>query len=109
VPLDQPNKAPSDPLDGLLAGFMLGVLPNGRLFTTPESAQDQVFILCSGHLRVHLTGKKHEPTWRFLEAHDINTTHAPTFVELVTPTVLWVTETRPCPQDVQRSVGHAVD
>jgi len=80
--------------DSLLAGFELRELPKNHLLSTPDSPRDQVFIVRSGRLRVYLAGENRELSLSFLEAGDIYTTHTPTYVQAVAPTVLWVMDTQ---------------
>ncbi|MDR3394343.1 MAG: Crp/Fnr family transcriptional regulator [Parasulfuritortus sp.] len=82
---DQPN--------GLLTGFQPLDLAKGQLLSTPNDPQDQVFVVRSGRLRVYLAGENRELSLSYLEAGDIYTTHTPTYVEAVAPTLLWVMDT----------------
>lgn len=68
-------------------------LPAGYLVATPDHAQDQVFMVESGRLRVYLAGESRALTLSYLEPGDIYTTHTPTYIETVSPTVLRVVET----------------
>lgn len=79
--------------DGLLAGFQPLELAKGQLLSAPDSALDQVFVVRSGRLRVYLAGQNRELSLSYLEAGDIYTTHTPTYVEAVAPTVLWAMDT----------------
>lgn len=79
---------------GILAGFALRQLPKGYLLSGPNCAEDLVFIVQSGRLKVYLSGENRELSLSFLEAGDIYTTHTPTYVRSVSPTVIWVMETR---------------
>lgn len=78
----------------LLAGFVLRELPKGYLLSGPGGQQDQVFIVRSGRLRVYLAGGNRELSLGFLETGDIYTTHTPTYIQTVTPTAIWMAETR---------------
>lgn len=91
--IDLAALARSDPPDGLLAGFQPLELAKGQLLSTPNSALDQVFVVRSGRLRVYLAGENRELSLSYLEAGDIYTTHTPTYVEAVAPTLLWVMDT----------------
>jgi CRP-like cAMP-binding protein len=82
------------PSEAMLAGFALRRLNKGQLLCTPQDARDEVFILRSGRLRVYLAGENRELSLSFLEPGDIYTTHTPTYVSAVTPSEIWVTETR---------------
>jgi CRP-like cAMP-binding protein len=75
-------------------GFIVRKLAKGHLLSTPESPCDQVFIVRSGRLRVYLAGTHRELSLSFLEAGDIYSTHTPTYVRAVAPTVLWIADTR---------------
>lgn len=77
----------------LLDGFVRRKLPAGYLLATPQAAQDRVFIVDSGRLRVYLAGETRSLTLSFLEAGDIYTTHTPTYVASVSESVLWEMET----------------
>jgi CRP-like cAMP-binding protein len=84
----------SDGLDEtLLEGFQRREFDGGYLLATPQVLQDQVFIVDQGRLRVYLMGENRTLTLSFLEPGDIFTTHTPTFIETVSPSVLWVMET----------------
>lgn len=80
--------------EGILAGFSLRELPKGYLLSTPGSPRDQVFIVRSGRLRVYLAGESRALSLGFLESGDIYSTHTPTYVEAVTPTAIWLMDTR---------------
>lgn len=88
--LDQATIAHAQQPDGLLTGFELRELPKGYLLSTPNIAQDYVFIVHSGRLRVYLAGENRELSLSFLEAGDIYTSHTPTYIQSVEPTSLWV-------------------
>jgi CRP-like cAMP-binding protein len=76
-----------------LSGFQRRELSKGQLLSTPDSPRDQVFIVDSGRLRVYLAGENRELSLAFLEAGDIYSTHTPTYVHAVAPTVLWTIDT----------------
>lgn len=78
---------------GLPGGFEQRELGKGGLLSTPSAANNQVFIVHSGRLRVYLAGENRELTLTFLEAGDIYTTHTPTYVEAVAPSTLWLIDT----------------
>jgi CRP-like cAMP-binding protein len=75
------------------AGFARRALDKGALLSTPAAPSNQVFVVHGGRLRVYLAGENRELTLSFLEAGDIYTTHTPTYVEAVAPSVLWVIDT----------------
>lgn len=75
-------------------GFVERVLPKGHLLSWPGGEINQVFIVRAGRLKVYLAGENRELSLGFLEAGDIYTTHTPTYVRTVAPTVLWLTDTR---------------
>jgi len=77
----------------LLDGFSRKELPAGFLLATPGDTRDQVFVVESGRLRVYLSGETRSLTLSFLEPGDIYTTHTPTYIETVAPTVLRVMDT----------------
>ena len=65
----------------LLDGFERRKVPQDYLLATPEQAEDYVFMVKSGRLRVYLQGESRTLTLSFLEPGDIYTTHTPTYVE----------------------------
>lgn len=77
----------------LLDGFCRRQLPAGFLLAAPGDSRDQVFVVESGRLRVYLSNENRSLTLSFLEPGDIYTTHTPTYVEAVAPTVLHVIDT----------------
>jgi CRP-like cAMP-binding protein len=79
--------------DVLLDGFCRKEVSAGFLLATPGDTRDQVFVVESGRLRVYLAGENRSLTLSFLEPGDIYTTHTPTYIEAVAPTVLRVMET----------------
>lgn len=79
--------------DLLIDGFTRQSLPAGCLLATPGDARDQVLVVESGRLRVYLAGENRSLTLSFLEPGDIYTTHTPTYIESVVPTVIRVMET----------------
>ncbi len=68
-------------------------LPAGYLVATPNHTENQVFMVESGRLRVSLSGQSRALTLSYLEPGDIYTTHTPTYIETVSPTVLRMVET----------------
>lgn len=78
---------------GLQGGCEQRVFAKGALLSTPTEANNQVFMVQSGRLRVYLAGENRELTLAFLEAGDIYATHSPTYVEAVAPSTLWLMET----------------
>jgi CRP-like cAMP-binding protein len=74
-------------------GFRRRELPPGYLLATPADPRDEVFLVESGRLRVYLAGQNRSLTLSFLEVGDIYTTHTPTYIETVEPTVLRVEDT----------------
>lgn len=78
---------------GLLEGFERRELAKGCLFATPGEARNRVFIVDAGRLRVYLAGENRELSLSFLEPGDIYTTHTPTYVEAVAPSVVWLMDT----------------
>src|SRR5574343_43230 len=79
---------------GLLDGFSLRNLAKGCLLSTPADPRNQVLMVHTGRLRVYLAGDNRELNLSFLEPGDIYTTHTPTYVEAVTPSSVWLIETR---------------
>jgi len=79
--------------DYLLAGFERRQLAKGFLLATPGSGRDQVFVVHSGRLRVYLVGESRELSLSFLEPGDIYTTHTPTYVEAVAPSMIFLINT----------------
>jgi CRP/FNR family transcriptional regulator, carbon monoxide oxidation system transcription regulator len=79
--------------DALLAGFCLRRLPPGYLLSDPAAAEDQVFIVRSGRLKVSIVGENRELSLSFLEAGDIYTTHTPTYVRAVVASEIWTIDT----------------
>ena len=77
----------------LLDQFERRDLPKGYLLSTPDNPSNQVFLVQSGRLRVYLAGENRELILSFLEDGDLFSTHTPTYVETVAPTVLGVMET----------------
>lgn len=65
----------------LLDGFEHRKIPDGCLLATPGQADDFVFVVKSGRLRVYLQGESRLLTLSFLEPGDIYTSHTPTYVE----------------------------
>jgi len=77
----------------MLAGFARQELARGALFATPADPRNQVFSVEHGRLRVYLAGESRDLSLSFLEPGDIYTTHTPTYVEAVAPTVVWLIDT----------------
>lgn len=92
-PLDLADLATSDGTAGILADFQPRELAKGQLLSTPAAEEDFVFVVKSGRLRVYLSGENRELSLSYLEAGDIYTTHTPTYVEAVSPTVILVMDT----------------
>ncbi|AQR66243.1 Crp/Fnr family transcriptional regulator [Aquaspirillum sp. LM1] len=90
---DLATLAQSDQPAGWLTGFVARDYPKGYLLASPGERRDQVFVVKSGRLRVYLAGENRDLSLSFLEAGDVYTTHTPTYVETVTPSVLWCIDT----------------
>jgi CRP-like cAMP-binding protein len=86
--LDSPEGAP------FLAAFTPRRFDKGQVISTPGGAQNKVFVVREGRLRVYLSDGQRELTLSFLAPGDIFTTHTPTFVEAVQPTELSLVDTR---------------
>ena len=78
---------------GLLDGFSRRELGRGELLSMPASSCDRIFVVDRGRLRVYLASDNRELSLSFLESGDIYTTHTPTYIEAVTPTVIWTMAT----------------
>lgn len=80
----EPRTAPParGPLDAL-AGFTRAHYGRGQLISMPGDAQDRVFIVRSGRVRVYLANDARELTLAFLEPGDIFSTHTPAYVAAV--------------------------
>jgi CRP-like cAMP-binding protein len=74
--------------EAFLTQFQPRSVGKGQQVSTPEQGIDQVFIVRSGRLRVYLSSGHRELTLAFLMPGDVFTTHTPTFVEAVEPSVL---------------------
>ena len=95
-PHPDPNLADiarDSPSDGLFAGFCYRHLPKGYLLSTPDRTTDNVFIVCSGRLKVYLAGENRELSLGYLEAGDVYATHSPVYVRTVAPSNLWIGDT----------------
>jgi len=92
MPPPQPE-SPESPDAGLLQGFESRQLPAGYLLATPSAAEDRVFMVLSGRLRVYLAGENRSLTLSFLQPGDIYTTHTPTYIETVEPSTLAMMKT----------------
>jgi CRP-like cAMP-binding protein len=77
-----------------LAEFTDRPYDKGQLISTPAGEVNKVFIVRSGRVRVYLSDGHRELTLAFLEGGELFTTHTPTFVEAVQPTVLALVDTR---------------
>ncbi len=79
---------------GFLADFQTVHLARGTLVCTPGDANDRVLIVRSGRVRVYLADADRELTLAFLEPGDAFSTHTPTYIATVAPTVLHTLPTR---------------
>lgn len=62
---------------GLLAGFATRCVRRGQLISSPGQADNLVFIVRSGRLRVCLASQERELTLAFLARGDVFSTHTP--------------------------------
>lgn len=56
----------------------------GQVLSHPLRPDNQVFVVCSGRLRVHLSDERRELTLAFLGPEDLYATHTPAWVTAVT-------------------------
>jgi CRP/FNR family transcriptional regulator, carbon monoxide oxidation system transcription regulator len=77
-----------------LADFQTVELPRSTLVCTPGDTNDRVLIVRSGRVRVYLADADRELTLAFLEPGDAFSTHTPTYIATVAPTVLHTLPTR---------------
>ncbi len=77
-----------------LAEFTPRRYARGQLVSTPGGEANRVFVVRSGRVRIYLADEQRELTLAFLEPGDLFTTHTPTFVVAVEPTVLSFIEAR---------------
>jgi len=102
---DLATLAQSDQPAGWLAGFVARDYPKGYLLASPGERRDQVFVVKSGRLRVYLAGENRDLSLSFLEAGDVYTTHTPTYVETVAPSVLWCIDPADFARQLERELA----
>lgn len=70
---------------GLLAGFATRCVRRGQLISSPGQADNLVFIVRSGRLRVCLASQERELTLAFLARGDVFSTHTPAWITATEP------------------------
>lgn len=84
----------SDAGTRFLADFQTVTLARNTLICAPGDTDNRVLIVRSGRVRVYLADAARELTLAFLEPGDAFSTHTPTYVATVAPTVLHTIDTR---------------
>ncbi|PXW99451.1 CRP-like cAMP-binding protein [Sphaerotilus hippei] len=91
-PPAHPHLAPPDPHGPDSAGWMDGFreqpVVRGQVVSRPGGRRDEILIVRSGRLRVHLCDEQRELTLLFLEPGDVFSTHTPAWVTAAEPGVL---------------------
>lgn len=87
---------------GLRAGFATRPVRRGQRISSPGQADNLVFIVRSGRLRVCLASDTRELTLAFLARGDVFSTHTPAWITATEPGEVLVMGTRPFMQFLTR-------
>lgn len=92
----------------LKAGFRVREHARGESLALPGGGRDEVFVLESGRVRVHMSDGRRELTLMFLEPGDVFTTHTPAYLTAAAPVRLSAMPTRQFAQHLREGGAPAL-